>query len=100
MGEQVRIEREGRVVVATLDNPPHALMTRTMIAELDELVREAESDPGIGAVVLCGAHPERFLAHYDVGELLEASRRSLSVSSRQAGAGVRAVGALEHLPGS
>ena len=100
MGEQVRTERDGRVLFATLDNPPHALMTRTMVEELDALVAEAESDSGIGAVVITGVHPQRFLAHYDVAELLELSRGAPSVSPRQAGASVRAVGALEHLPGS
>lgn len=98
MGEQVRVERDGRVLVATLDNPPHALMTARMVAELDDVVREADAEPGIGAVVLTGAHQERFLAHYDVAELLLASRRSPSVSRRQAELSIRVVAALERLP--
>ncbi|MET0824052.1 MAG: enoyl-CoA hydratase/isomerase family protein, partial [Solirubrobacterales bacterium] len=66
MGTQVKVQRDGRVIVATLDNPPHGLMTPAMVAELDALSLEADADDGIGAVVLTGAHPERFLAHYDV----------------------------------
>ena len=71
MGSQVKVQRDGRVIIATLDNPPHGLMTPPMVAELDALSLEAEGDDGIGAVVLTGAHPERFLAHYDVGALLK-----------------------------
>jgi enoyl-CoA hydratase/carnithine racemase len=97
--EQVKVEREGRVVVATLDNPPHGLMTRVMVSELDALSREADSDDGIGAVVLTGAHPERFLAHYDVSELLAGARQSPMVSAGQARAIGSAVRGLQRVPG-
>jgi enoyl-CoA hydratase len=80
MGTQVKVQRDGRVIVATLDNPPHGLMTPAMVAELDALSLEADADDGIGAVVLTGAHPERFLAHYDVGALLEGAEGSPSLS--------------------
>ena len=76
MGTQVKVQRDGRVIVATLDNPPHGLMTPAMVAELDALSLEADADDGIGAVVLTGAHPERFLAHYDVGALLRARKEA------------------------
>jgi enoyl-CoA hydratase len=100
MAQQVRTERDGRVVVATLENPPHALMTREMIAQLGALVREVDADPGIGAVVLTGAHESRFLAHYDVAQLLEAARAAPSLSARQAAVGIRTVAALRRIPGS
>ena len=89
MGTQVKTQRDGRVIIATLDNPPHGLMTPAMVAELDALSLEAEADDGIGAVVLTGAHPERFLAHYDVGALLAGAKGAPSLSPGQA----RAVGA-------
>jgi enoyl-CoA hydratase/carnithine racemase len=70
-----------------------------MVSELDVLSREADTDDGIGAVVLTGAHPERFLAHYDVRELLAAAKQSPSVSVGQARAIGSAVRGLERLPG-
>jgi enoyl-CoA hydratase len=74
MGE-VRIEPGGdRVLIATIENPPHGLM--------DD-----------------GAHPERFVAHYDVAELLAAARASPSVGRATARASLTAVGALRRLPG-
>jgi enoyl-CoA hydratase/carnithine racemase len=90
MGTQVEVERRGRVILATLSNPPHALMTREMVAELDALAEEAEADDGIGAVVLTGAHPARFLAHFDIQALLAGAESSPSLSPRQA----RAVGGM------
>jgi enoyl-CoA hydratase/carnithine racemase len=75
-------------------------MNAELVAGLDALVGEVERDAGIGAVVLHGAHPERFLAHYDVAELLAMSETAdVSVSVRQADVALRAVGALARVPG-
>ena len=52
MEPQVRVEQDGRVLTATLENPPDALMTPRMIEGLDAVIRRADSDPGIGAVVI------------------------------------------------
>ena len=98
MGTQVKVQRDGRVIVATLDNPPHGLMTPTMVAELDALSLEAEADDEIGAVVLTGAHPQRFLAHYDVAALLAGAEGSPALSPRQARAIGGVVRGLERLP--
>ncbi len=101
MPDQVRIDRDGAVLVATLDNPPHGLMTRTMVLGLAELVEEVERDETIGAVVLRGAHPDRFVAHYDVAELLAGARSvGLAVSSRVAGGALRTVSAVRRIPGA
>src|SRR4051795_10737864 len=69
MGE-VRTEQRGRVLVATMDNPPHALMDTGIVEGLQAVVERATSDDGIGAVVLTGSRPGRFIAHYDVAGAL------------------------------
>ena len=97
MGE-IRIEQRGAVLLATLANPPHGLMDVAIVDGLDSLVRRAESDPAVGAVVLTGAHPERFIAHYDVRELLEGARSGPSVSPRVAKGSLRVTGALRRVP--
>jgi enoyl-CoA hydratase/carnithine racemase len=97
MGE-VQIEQRGRVLLATVSNPPHALMDDGIVAGLDELVRRADTDPEVGAVVLTGAHPERFIAHYDIRILLEEGRNGPSVNARVAKGSLRLVGALRRLP--
>src|SRR5919197_206646 len=92
MGE-VRVDQRGRLLLATLDNPPHGLMDTGIVAGLAALVQRA------GAVVLTGAHPERFVAHYDVGELLAAARSGPSVGRRAAKSSLRVVGALRRVRG-
>jgi enoyl-CoA hydratase/carnithine racemase len=98
MGE-VRVDQRGRVLVATLENPPHGLMDSSIVAGLAELVQRADADDTVGAVVLTGAHPERFVAHYDVGELLAVARSGPSVGRRAARGSLRVVGALRRVPG-
>ena len=98
MGE-VRTEQRGRVLVATMDNPPHALMDTSIVDGLEEVVARATADDGVGAVVLTGAHEERFIAHYDVGELLAAAQSGPAVSRRVAAASLRTVGAARRVPG-
>lgn len=97
MGE-VRVEQRGRVLLATLANPPHALMDAAIVDGLDSLVQRAESDPRIGAVVLTGEHPARFIAHYEVHELLAGARRGPAISVRVARGSLRVAGALRRVP--
>jgi len=59
----ITVEQRGRVLVATLANPPHGLMDRAMVEALAGVVGRAETVSGVGGVVLTGAHPERFVAH-------------------------------------
>jgi enoyl-CoA hydratase len=99
MAKLVEVERIGRVVLARLNNPPHALMTSDMVAEIGQLVREADADDGIGVVVFTGAHPDRFLAHFDVGELLTSAQQAPAVSKRQAAVIIRIARALAKVPG-
>ena len=97
MGE-VRIEQRGRVLLATLVNPPHGLMSAGIVDGLESLVARAATDSGVGAVVLTGEHPERFIAHYDVRELLDGARSGPSVGPRVAKGSLRLTGALRRVP--
>jgi len=92
------MDQRGRVLLATLDNPPHGLMDAAIVDGLERTVARAESEEGVGAVVLTGGHPTRFVAHYDVAELLEGARSGPAVSPRAASVTLRAVGALRRLP--
>lgn len=96
----IKTMRKDRVVIATLDNPPHAYMNAKLVHELGIFVREMDADRSVGAVIFTGAHESRFIAHYDVEEVLAAARKGMRVSARQAGLAVRAVGALSRVPGA
>jgi enoyl-CoA hydratase/carnithine racemase len=91
---RIDVEQRGRTLVGRLDNPPHGLMDSGIVDGLERLVERASSDDGVGAVVLTGAHPERFIAHYDVAELLAGAQAGPSVTPRVAHASLRVVGGL------
>jgi enoyl-CoA hydratase/carnithine racemase len=97
---RVVTEQRGRVVIATISNPPHALMDEEIVAGLGELVATAESDDSVGAVVLTGEHESRFIAHYDVGSILAGVQAAPSVGRGTARAALRSVAAIRHVPGA
>lgn len=96
----IDVEARGPVLLATLDNPPHAMMDRGTVAALDALVSRAEDEDGVRAVVLTGSHPDRFVAHYDVAEILDGVTASPTVGVGVAAASLRAVRALGRIPGA
>ena len=100
MAGTIAVEQRGRVLLATIANPPHALMDEGTIAGLEELVTRAETDDSVGGVVLTGAHESRFVAHYDVGELLAAAEESPQIGRGIARASLHTAGALRKVPGA
>jgi enoyl-CoA hydratase/carnithine racemase len=96
----ITVEERGPVLVATLANPPHGLMDRQTVEALGAVVARAEDDAGVGGVVLTGAHPQRFVAHYDVAELLAGAEASPAVPPAAARASLRVVGGLRRVPGA
>jgi enoyl-CoA hydratase/carnithine racemase len=88
------------VLVATIDSPPLALMTDGIVADLEALSFRAESDPEVRGIVLTGAHPERFVAHYGVAELLAGARASPPIKPGPARGLLSAVAALRRVPGA
>lgn len=98
---QVRIEERGEgVLLATIENPPLAVMDEEIVVGLEALSRRAESEPGVTAVVLTGAHPERFVAHYEVAELLAGARESPPVNRSAARGLLSTVAGLRRVPGA
>lgn len=96
---KVEIEQRGSVLLATLDNPPHGFMDEGTVDGLDTLVARAEEDDSVRGVVLTGSHPERFVAHYDVAEILAGADEAPAVGRRAAAASLSATRALGKVPG-
>jgi enoyl-CoA hydratase/carnithine racemase len=67
---RLRIAAEGRIVTATIDNPPINLITRELYGELARLAQELEVDEQALVFVLRSADPDFFLAHFDVEAIL------------------------------
>lgn len=83
-----------------MSNPPHAVMDLEIVEQLGALVRRVDRDPSVGGVVLTGAHADRFIAHYDVAELLQNARSTPSVRAGTAHRALSIVAALRKLPGA
>ncbi len=69
---RVRVERG--VALATIDNPPINLFDAALVVEFDRLGREVEADPDVRVLVVDSANPEFFIAHADVGLILQLPR--------------------------
>jgi enoyl-CoA hydratase len=95
----VHTEQQGRVLTATLDNPPRQLQDRALTFELDRLTKALERDRSVGAVVITGAHPRSFLTHYDVAEILAGAEITPDLPPAVFGAALRVVGAIDAAPG-
>ena len=61
---------EGRIVTATIDNPPINLITLGLYGELARLAEEVNADPDPLVFVLKSANPDFFIAHFDVSAIL------------------------------
>lgn len=80
------IEQRGRVLIARLLGGPRGEFGPEIAAEMAALVTRAETDDGVGAVVITGSHPERFVAHAELRWLQEGGAASPSVGPRGASA--------------
>jgi enoyl-CoA hydratase/carnithine racemase len=66
----IRVEKDDRVAVATVDAPPINIITLELYAELAQLSLDVEADQDIAVFILRSANPEFFLAHFDVSAIL------------------------------
>lgn len=94
---RIDIEDRGAVLLAKVDGGPHQVFGRDLAEQLDALVDRADRDPRVRAVVITGAHPERFVSHAEVRWLQEGGaavpalgRRGASTIARTARAVDRA----------
>ena len=62
---------EQRVATVTIDNPPINLFDLTLYLEMARVAEELAADEGARVVVLRSANPDFFIAHFDVGLILQ-----------------------------
>jgi enoyl-CoA hydratase/carnithine racemase len=67
----IHVASEGRIVTATVDGPPINIITLELWAELARLSSEVEADAEALVLVMKSADPDFFLAHFDVGAILD-----------------------------
>ncbi|RNL62741.1 enoyl-CoA hydratase/isomerase family protein [Nocardioides marmoriginsengisoli] len=106
MTQEVRghidIEDRGAVLVATLDGGPDQVFGRDVAEQLDALVDRADRDPRVRAVVITGAHRERFVSHAEVRWLQEGGAAVPALGRRGASTIARTARAVDraHLAGA
>src|SRR5438094_10208010 len=61
----IKLAQDGRVLTATAVAPPLNFVTTEFIRDLDRLTATVDTDDTVGAVVLTGGLPGRFLIHAD-----------------------------------
>ncbi|MEN2738444.1 enoyl-CoA hydratase/isomerase family protein [Microbacterium sp. X-17] len=67
--ETIDLLREGRVIFATIDNPPLHLLTRQLLADLDALTRAVAADEDALVLVIKSRDPDIFLTHNEFANL-------------------------------
>ncbi|RBO94139.1 enoyl-CoA hydratase/isomerase family protein [Nocardia puris] len=63
--ETIAPVQDGRVLTARLSAPPLNFVTKEVVRDLDTLTAAVDADDSVGAVVLTGGVPGRFLTHAD-----------------------------------
>ena len=66
---RLRVQTDGRVVTAIIDNPPLNLITRDLLDELGQLTAELADDPHALVVVIKSADPDFFIPHAEFANL-------------------------------
>ena len=69
------VEQEDRVLTVRFCDPPYNFMTARMQRDLDSLTAAVDADTSVGAVVLTGGVPKRYITHFDIAEILAAASR-------------------------
>ncbi|PXX71040.1 enoyl-CoA hydratase/carnithine racemase [Nocardia tenerifensis] len=67
--ETIELVRDGRVLTARVVAPPLNFATPEFVRDLDVLTAAVDADDSVGAVVLTGGLPGRFLTHADPSAL-------------------------------
>jgi enoyl-CoA hydratase/carnithine racemase len=96
--DTLTVEQEDRVLTVRFSDPPYNYMTARMQKDLDILTAAVDADVSVGAVVLTGGVPKRYITHFDIAEILAAAQRVGRPLSDQAllnlMRGVNVVGAI------
>jgi enoyl-CoA hydratase/carnithine racemase len=73
--DTIRVQQDGRVLTAWIEDPPYSFMTAQMQRDLDKLTRAVDDDASVGAVIVTGGVEGRYITHFDIGEILATAER-------------------------
>jgi enoyl-CoA hydratase len=99
--DTIRLEQDGRVLTAWIEDPPYNFMTARMQDDLDRLSEAVDQDRSVGAVILTGGVAGRYITHFDIGDILTAAERGgLAVPETAMRTLMRGVEVGRHVPGA
>jgi len=78
---RLQITRRGRVITATIDNPPLNMLTRELIHDLDRFTEQVAGDPEPLVVLFKSANPDIFITHAEFANLYAIQPTVVPVSS-------------------
>jgi enoyl-CoA hydratase/carnithine racemase len=67
----IRVSVDGGICRATIDNPPINLLDMPLLTEISRLTRQVAADDDVRVLVVDSADPEIFIAHADVGLIMD-----------------------------
>jgi enoyl-CoA hydratase/carnithine racemase len=67
--DTLTVEQDDRVLLVRFCDPPHNFMTARMQKDLDILTAAVDADISVGAVVLTGGAPKRYITHFDIAAI-------------------------------
>jgi enoyl-CoA hydratase/carnithine racemase len=73
--DTLTIEQDDRVLTVRVCDPPHNFMTARMQKDLHTLTTTVDDDATVGAVVLTGGVPKRYITHFDIAQILTSAQR-------------------------
>jgi enoyl-CoA hydratase/carnithine racemase len=82
--DTLTVEQDDRVLTVRFCDPPYNYMTARMQKDLDTLTAAVDDDVSVGAVVLTGGVPKRYITHFDIAEILAVVQRVRPPLSGQA----------------
>ncbi len=62
--DTLTVEQDDRVLLVRFCDSPHNFMTARMQKDLDILTAAVDADTSVGAVVLTGGVPKRYITHF------------------------------------
>lgn len=95
----LRCEQDGRVLTVRVVAPPYNYMTATMQSDFVRLVDAVGKDASVGAVVLTGGVPGRFITHYSIADILDVAEAAPALPRPLASLLVRTVKTISDVGG-
>jgi enoyl-CoA hydratase len=92
MAEYISVERDGAVVVVTIDHPPVNALSAPLLEELEAEIDRLDADDDVRAIVLVGAGERAFVAGADISEFPSLREAAAEAQEHGSARGIQKLG--------